>query len=231
MQVCQLWVLALLSSYLGADKASCLGMYATYGARNHLYTKETVEAVRARFDQAGDPSASLRTPYDNALGVFPCRTFNLGRQSVSTPHTDQNNLAQGWCSITPLGNFDHTTGGHLALWNLGLVIQVPPGSTVLIPSSLITHSNATIQPGEVRYSIVQYASGHLFRWVRNGFVTDIAWREQATAEQQRQREEEQEGRWRAAVSSYTTLQELQQTEELVRAKMAEAGLAGAKKRP
>ena len=221
--------LPLLSLWSGTDAASSLGMYATYGARNYNYTKETVEAIRARFDQSGDSSLSLRTPYDNALGVFPCRTFNLGRQSVSTPHTDQNNLAQGWCSITPLGDFNPATGGHLALWNLGLVVQVPPGSTVLIPSSLVVHSNATIQPGETRYSVVQYASGHLFRWVKNGFLTDIAWNQQATDQQLRQREEEKKGRWQAAVLSYTTFQELQQIEELARAQLAKVWLDKAKK--
>jgi hypothetical protein len=155
--------LLLLALYSGTDAGSYSSMYATYGAKNYQYIKETVKAVRARFDQADGHTLSLRTPYDNALGVFPCRTFNLGRQSASIPHIDQNNLAQGWCTITSLGNFDPTARGHLALWNLGLVVRAPPGSTILIPSSLITHSNATIQPGEVRYSIVQYASGHLFR--------------------------------------------------------------------
>lgn len=208
---------SLLFLSLGTNEASYSDMYAFYGSRNHEYTEQTVNIIRERFDQADNPTLSLRTPYDKALGVFPCRTFNLARQTVSTPHTDQNNLAQGWCSITPLGNFDHTAGGHLALWNLGLVVQVPPGSTVLIPSSLIVHSNATIQPNEIRYSIVQYASGHLFRWVRNGFRTDIAWHGQATAEQQRQRKKEQEGRWYSAVSSYTTLQELKEKEKLARA--------------
>lgn len=182
--------------------------------------KRTVEAVRARFDQLSGSSRSLRLPYDEAVGVFPCRTFNLDRQSASRPHVDQNNLAQAWCSITPVGNFNPAAGGHLVLWDLGLVTQFPPGSTVLIPSSLICHSNTLIQPGEVRYSIVQYASSRLFRWVGNGFMTDTEWQRQATSEELRKREEEQRGRWKEAVESYTTLEEAMQAEELVRAKLA-----------
>jgi len=54
-------------------------------------------------------------------------------------------------------------GGHLGLWDLGIVVEFPPNSTILIPSSLIVHSNTPIQSDKVRYSIVQYATGHLFR--------------------------------------------------------------------
>ena len=128
------------------------GMYEMYGARNYNYTKDTIEAIRQHFD--GDEDLSLRSKYDKAIGVFPCRTFNLAKQSVSVPHTDHNNLAQGWCSITALGDFSPTLGGHLVLWDLGVVVEFPPNSTILIPSSLIIHSNTPIQPDEVRHSIV-----------------------------------------------------------------------------
>lgn len=68
-----------------------------------------------------------------------------------------------------MGSFDYTKGGHLILWDLKLVIQFPPGSTVLIPSSVLYHSNAAIQAGERRYSFTQYSAGGLFRWADNGF--------------------------------------------------------------
>jgi hypothetical protein len=185
--------------------------YATYGERNHKYMMETFEKVKARSDIAG--RASLRQPYDEAVGGFPSRTFNISQQTASFPHTDQSNLAQGWCSITPLGNFDPCLGGHLVLWNFGLVVQFPPGATALIPSALITHSNTTIQPGETRYSIVQYASGRVFRWVKNGFVTDSAWHKQATAEDKAARGREQAMRWEEASRSFFTLEELLQVEK------------------
>jgi len=192
-------------------------MYATYGAKNYKYTKDTVEAIKKHYDGLEDKSLLRRRDYDKFLGVFPCRTFNLGQQSVSVPHTDHNNLAQGWCSITPLGNFDSVAGGHLVLWDLGLIVQFPPGTTALIPSSLILHFNTPIQPGEVRYSIVQYASGHLFRWVKNGFCTNTDLKKQATKEELEQWKRENDGRWKSAVDSFTTLEELHKTEELVRA--------------
>ena len=182
------------------------GAYATYGWRNYHYMKEAMETVKIWSDEAG--TASLRRPYDKAIGDFPCRTFNLSQQTTGLPHTDQSNLAQGWCSITPLGDFDPRNGGHLVLWDFGLVIQFPPGATALIPSSLICHSNATIQPGETRYSIVQYASGRVFRWLNNGFATDAEWLKQATPQRIEERKKEKAQQWKNAAKSYFTLEEM-----------------------
>ena len=198
-----------LSSALHA-LASSTAAYTTYGVRNYLFMKDVVERVREWSDKGGP--GSFRRPYDEAIGVFPCRTFNLSPQSVSTPHTDHNNLAQGWCSITPLGTFDPMLGGHLVLWDFGVAIQFPPGATALIPSALITHSNTKVQPGEVRYSIVQYASDRIFQWANNSNSTNTAWLKQATPQDMEARMKEQERRWRDAAASYSTLQELSKAE-------------------
>ncbi|KIL54546.1 hypothetical protein M378DRAFT_54007, partial [Amanita muscaria Koide BX008] len=131
----------------------------------HDYIAETVETIRAT-------DGSLRRPYDSKVGVYPCRSFNLGPHTVSFPHKDVGNLAQSWCSVTALGEYDHHLGGHLVLWDFKTVIQFPAGSTILLPSALFLHSNTSIQPGETRYSIIQYAAGGLFRWVENGCMTD-----------------------------------------------------------
>ena len=72
------------------------------------------------------------------------------------------------------------------LWDLGLVMEFPPNSTILIPSSLVIHSNTPVQPDKVRYSIVQYASGHLFRWAKNGYLTDKQWFQEATGKDKEQ---------------------------------------------
>jgi hypothetical protein len=170
--------------------------------------EEMVERVRETSDRPGSGPGSLRCLYDEALGTFPSCTFNVNMQSVCWPHTDQNNLAQGWCSITPLGCFDPTAGGHLVLWNFGLVVQLPPGCTALIPSGIICHSNTSLQAGEVRHSVVQYALAHLFRWVHNGCMTNKARQEQAAPSSHADIRHEQEGRWRSAVESFSTLKEL-----------------------
>jgi hypothetical protein len=191
-------------------------MYEVYGAKNYNYIKNTMEAIKQRFD--GDKGFSLRGKYDNAIGVFPCRTFNLAKQSASIPHTDHNNLAQGWCSITALGDFNPTQGGHLVLWDLGIVVEFPSNSTILIPSSLIVHSNIPIQPDEVRYSIVQYAAGHLFRWAQNGFLTNKQLLDQSIPKELEQWEKGKIGRWESAVASFTTLEELDEISGKIRAK-------------
>lgn len=111
----------------------------------------------------------LRRPFKNS--IFPVCTINFGPNAVSVPHLDFGNDAALMCLITALGHYDYKTGGHLVLWDLRLVIEFPPGSTICIPSSLIRHSNLPIQDGKRRASLIQYAAGALFRWVDHGFST------------------------------------------------------------
>ena len=89
-------------------------------------------------------------------------------------HVDTGNKANGLCAITALGQFDPKRGGHLVLAQLGLVIEFPPGATILIPSATVAHGNTPIQEGETRQSVTQYAAGGLFRWVRFGFRNEKA---------------------------------------------------------
>ncbi|KAJ3805399.1 hypothetical protein F5876DRAFT_81816 [Lentinula aff. lateritia] len=70
---------------------------------------------------------------------YAALTVNAGPQSYLPPHKDPDNVVHGWCADTALGKFDPNKGGHLVLWDFGLVIWFPPGSTILFPSSLITH--------------------------------------------------------------------------------------------
>ncbi|KAK2465171.1 hypothetical protein APHAL10511_002802 [Amanita phalloides] len=195
--------LLMQSLYKGFANLLAIAGFKLYGERNYEYVRETVEAIRARRDKSGEP---LRRPYDDQLGVFPCLSVNLGLQSTSFPHMDDGNLAQSWCSITPLGLFNPKKGGHIILWDLGLVIDFPPGSTVLIPSALILHSNTSIQPGETRFSIVQYAAGGLFRWVNNGHMTEADMLAKAVST--KGHELEQMLRWEKAVNMFTKVDEL-----------------------
>ena len=114
-----------------------------------------------------DPT--LRRAFEKT--IFTATTYNLGPKTACEPHLDSGNLAFGWCAISALGDFDFTKGGHLILWELGLVVEFPPGSTALIPSALVTHSNTAISATENRYSFTQYAAGALFQWVDYDFQT------------------------------------------------------------
>ncbi|TFK60097.1 hypothetical protein BDN72DRAFT_779849, partial [Pluteus cervinus] len=103
--------------------------------------------------------------------IFPATSFNLGPQSVSLDHTDAGNVGYGLCALASLGNFDSTKGGHLVLFDLGLVVPFPPSTVALLPSGILRHGNTTIQDGEERYSIAQYCAGGLLRWVEYGYKT------------------------------------------------------------
>lgn len=105
-----------------------------------------------------------RTPWAAA-------TFNFGPQTVCATHLDSKNLTVGWCSITALGDFDHKKGGHLVLFELGLVIEFPAGNTILIPSATIHHSNTPIGEGETRRSFTQYSAKGIFKYIDRGYQT------------------------------------------------------------
>ncbi|KAJ7861332.1 hypothetical protein B0H13DRAFT_2568122 [Mycena leptocephala] len=123
-------------------------------------------------------------------GIWSACTFNLGPQTCALGHRDFANLAFGWCAITALGNFDYTKGGHLILWDCKLILEFPPGTTVLIPSAALFHSNIPI--GERRYSFTQYTAG--------GY----------SAERAREREEAKT-RWQMGAGLFSTLDELKST--------------------
>ena len=66
-------------------------------------------------------------------------------------------------SQTGYQNFINTTDCHL-------IIQFPPGSTILLPSAILAHSNVVISSNKRRDSFMQFTAGTLFRWVEQGFL-------------------------------------------------------------
>lgn len=95
--------------------------------------------------------------------------MNMGPHSYSTDHLDSHNGVQQQCAVTSGGPYDPKFGGHLVLWDLKLIVEFPPGWTALLPSATLRHGNTRVRDGERRYSITQYISGNLFRWVRHKF--------------------------------------------------------------
>lgn len=134
-----------------------------------MYFPDTYAYYQSTMSQLKKEEPLLTFPF---VDTFPSAALNLGPQTVCIPHRDSKNLAFGICCISALGTFDLTKGGHLVLEELGLVIEFPPGSTVLIPSAVVTHSNTGVQMGEKRYSFTQYASGSLFAYVENEMRTN-----------------------------------------------------------
>jgi hypothetical protein len=179
---------------------NCLpASFKLFAPRLFDYYKTSMDALFAH-------ELHLQRPFKDS--PWAAATFNLGPSTITFRHTDPGNLLWGWCEITSLGPFDFKLGGHIVLWELKLVIKFPPGSTIFIPSALITHSNVPIQDGERRYSFTQYCAGGLFRYVANGFRSDKVFMAQASKEEKRAREEARVGRWERGLAMLPTLSEL-----------------------
>ncbi|KAF8057805.1 hypothetical protein FPV67DRAFT_1565958 [Lyophyllum atratum] len=153
---------------------------------------------------AHDPDLKRNWP----RSVFAAAVFNLGPQTVCYRHKDFANLPYGWCAITALGSFDPQLGGHIVLWQLGLVVEFPPGSTILIPSAVIEHSNAPVRAHETRYSFTQYSAGGLFRWAEHGMKSDKEFFQGLSEEDFNHAATKSEQRWVHGLSLFSTLAEL-----------------------
>ncbi|KAJ7118699.1 hypothetical protein C8R43DRAFT_901200 [Mycena crocata] len=164
------------------------GLFRTFAPALHAFYAQEMTLLHIA-------APYLRRIFAEALCVFAACTFNFGPSTVTLPHVDAANLAWGWCCITALGNFNPDLGGHLILWDLNLVIRFPPGSTIMIPSALLRHSNVCVQQGETRYSFTQYTAGGLFRWVYNGHCSDKDFNARASSLQLKEREADRAIRW------------------------------------
>ncbi|KAL0569694.1 hypothetical protein V5O48_012267 [Marasmius crinis-equi] len=157
-----------------------------------------------------DHHPSLRFNFSNS--VFAAATFNLGPRTVTVEHADSSNRADGFCAVTALSptedGYDYTKGGHLILWDLGLVIEFPPGTTILLPSAILRHSNVSIGKKERRYSYTQYTSGGLFRWVERGFRTQKDYFAGLSDEERLAEEEKDAMRWKEAIGNFSRLGDL-----------------------
>ncbi|KAJ4499944.1 hypothetical protein C8R41DRAFT_788018 [Lentinula lateritia] len=169
-------------------------LFNTFCHKNYAEYRDTNDEIQLK-------QPELRANFPNT--AFAATTFNLGPLSFSPPHMDPDNRASSWCADTNMGPFDPDKGGHLVLWDLGLIIRFPPGSTILFPSALITHSTIPIQAHETRYAMIQYSSGGLFRWRNNGFQSDKSFLERATAEEHAEWEASRVSRWRLGLQKFT----------------------------
>jgi hypothetical protein len=137
--------------------------------------------------------ATLKRPFHS---VYTAATYNLGPQTVCFPHIDFANLPFGYCAVTALGQYDYKKGGHLVIWDWKLIIEFPPGSTILLLSGVLKHSNTAISSDEVRYSFTQYSAGGLFRWVDNHFQTAEEYRKTLDAAQRQVYDKGNADRWK-----------------------------------
>ncbi|TRM56365.1 hypothetical protein BD626DRAFT_575763 [Schizophyllum amplum] len=146
-----------------------------------------------------------------ARSVWACITINFGPRTVTFKHRDFGNLPFGWCAVTALGRFDPQRGGHIVLWECKLVIRFPPGSTVLIPSAIIHHSNTRLQRGEQRFSVTQYTAGALFRWVDHHCKLDAAYYGSLSAKEKARAHAANARRWKEGVELWSKISDLRKS--------------------
>lgn len=88
-----------------------------------------------------------------------------GSAFAATAINFTDNLASdGLCAVTGLGPYNHCKGGQIVLLEAKVVIEIPSGSTIFIPSAISTHYNIPVQKGDKCYTVMQYTGGGLFCW-------------------------------------------------------------------
>lgn len=123
---------------------------------------DMMKSLRAIFQKHRD----LRRPFLNSM--YPACCVNFGPQTLCYDHRDFSNAPGVPCAITSMGNFDPMKGGHLVLYDLKVIIEFPPGSTVLLPSGAFRHGNTPVGEEETRSSFTQFCPGGLLRYAACG---------------------------------------------------------------
>ncbi|CAA7263527.1 unnamed protein product [Cyclocybe aegerita] len=121
---------------------------------------------------------------------------------------DFTNLPFGLCSVTALGDFNPAASACFVFYDLGIIVQFPPGSTLILTSAAIVHANSSMGPGETRCSITQYTPGGLFRWVEHGFQLDRKFYSNMMPQAWEKELEAMEERCKMGLSLFSTLDEL-----------------------
>ncbi len=119
--------------------------------------------------------AFLRYPLPGSMerlcGAWAGCVVNIGNTDpVQTrPHRDVKESKYGYSCIVPAGNY---SGGSLICYELGLLIDLAPGTCFFFPDSLVTHANERVT-GE-RSSIVAFTQENMFHyWKRKyGYVNN-----------------------------------------------------------
>ncbi|KAJ6501534.1 hypothetical protein C8R47DRAFT_970289 [Mycena vitilis] len=153
------------------------------------YCPDAFQALKAQKDDFLKYNPDAIYPSD--ASVFSAATFEFGGPHRQTAPGGAPNRygASSWAVLTALGKYSHHRGGHIILWDLGLVITFPPGTTILLPPSIIRYSFVKVGEGEHRYSLLQWAGAGIERWFHNGRRSDLEFAVKASREQHNLREQ------------------------------------------
>jgi hypothetical protein len=173
-----------------------------------FYAPKLFRFYEDKLEQLYDHHPTLRRNIPGS--IFPASTFNLGPSTVCVEHVDSANVSHGLCPITSAGSYNPKIGGHIVLKQPKLIIEFPPGSTILLPSSTLVHSNTPIHAGETRFSMTQYCAGGLIRWVNYGFRTAKSLLEEKGGKERIEAiNGSGDSRWRESLNLFSTVDGLQ----------------------
>lgn len=160
-QICRVFVHALIvyrSSKL-TDDLACVKTYQPLAWARSKTTLQKICAEHPRLEAGRLKNTS-----------FASSTVNIGR-SCTFLHRDSLNKPFHFCAVLALGHFPHESVGQIILWELGVVVDFPPGTVALLPSADITHGNTALGESDGRTSITWYTAGSLFQYSDAGMGT------------------------------------------------------------
>jgi hypothetical protein len=108
----------------------------------------------------------------------------------------------------PTGNFDPTKGGHMVIYEMGLIIEFPAGTNITLCSASMTHYNLPLgdPANESRSSFTQYFAGGLDRHIAYGYRLEV----DLDMSDRRNFAALAEARWKDALSRFSTVETLRE---------------------
>ncbi|KAJ4474047.1 hypothetical protein C8J55DRAFT_433510 [Lentinula edodes] len=143
--------------------------------------------------------------FDNS--VYSCMTVNFGPQTWTYIHIDSKNDPCLPCAVTSGGKYNWKLGGHMVLWDFGVILEFPPGTTILLSSAFLRHSNIPVSKGETRVSVTQYSAGSIRQWLEYGGRTEEALLTEDPEAYAREMAK-RNSRWKDTLDMYSTIEEL-----------------------
>ena len=99
-------------------------------------------------------------------------------------------------------------------------------STIIIPSALITHYNTRIAEDETRFSVTQYTSGAIFRFVEHGCMLNKDYYASLDAEGRKKSDEVDAARWKKGLAKLSCLPQLRREAQKIKAGVFTKVMAG-----
>ncbi|KAK6966286.1 hypothetical protein R3P38DRAFT_2591158 [Favolaschia claudopus] len=177
-------------------------LIAVLGILKH-FCPDAYETLRQDKEEMLDHNPN--TFYPNEASVFSAATMELGGAhfNIRDPRGDLRDLEPaGWNILTALGRYRAIHGGHVIFWQLGLVIQFPPGSSILLPAGVVNYSFVKVDPTETRFSLLQWSGGGVRRFLDNGRRMDMEFAAKASPNEHAGREHRRNLAHEIAIDSF-----------------------------